>query len=124
MIKPTSPPPPYARPTQSPVTDSIVGDGAISLATDTSFLEQSTPKNTEDESEAYAVTIASGAYKRQTKQVFVPASIGEDTALFRLTGTFADCVALLFNDVGQSAVLVWDGGAWHVVGGNAVKEYQ
>jgi hypothetical protein len=124
MNTPTSPIPPWHRPIVTPVVDTLVGDGAISLATDTSYLAQTAPKNPSDLTVPYVVTLADGNYKRQHKQIFIPADKVENTAKWRVTGNFVGFVSLFFDDVGQSAILMWDGSGWHKVGGQATTEDQ
>jgi hypothetical protein len=121
---PPSPIAPWQRPTVSPITDTLVGAGAISLATVTTYLNQTAPADEEDPTVAYGVTLADGNYKQQRKIIQVPAPAVPGTALFRVTGNFVGFVSLLFDDYGQSVELIWDGYGWHKVAGNATAEDQ
>ncbi len=121
---PPSPVPPWHRPTVSPVTDTLVADGNISINTATTYLNQTADKNLSDPTEAYEAVLADGNYKQQRKMIQIPASAIESTALWRVTGNFVGFVSLKFNSLGHSAELIWDGEGWHFNGGNAEKEDQ
>lgn len=121
---PPSPIPPWHRPVVSPITDTLVEDGFISLQTATTFLNQTADKDVEDPTVAYTATLADGNYIQQRKMIQIPAAAVESTALWRVTGNFVGFVSLLFNKLGHSAELIWDGAGWHFNGGNAEKEDQ
>lgn len=118
-----TPLPPWSRAVQTPQIQTLDEDGAILLTMDTTFLSQTTPKDATDLAVAYDITLPDGNYQRQNKIILIPAgSIPNLTATFRVTGTFAGFTSLLFDSLGQSAVLLWDGAGWFLVGGNATAE--
>ena len=119
---PPSPIPPWHRPTVMPITHTLVEDGAISLNTNTTYLDCVTLKNPGDPTEPYIATLADGNYQQQRKAIMIPAGSVAETAPWRVTGNFVGFVSLGFNDVGQSVELIWDGAGWHYVSGNAIKE--
>lgn len=108
---------PWERPAQSPVDQSLYGAGAINLNSLTTLLE-----STADQSEPLVVTLPDGNYPRQTKQILVPFANKDTTATFRVTGTFVGFGSLLFDKIGWSGLLEWDGAGWHLIGGNAKPE--
>ncbi len=118
-----SQPPPWHRPVQSPDTQTINEDlvsNGISLNSDVTYLNSTTPKNASDLTEAYDVALPDGNYKRQIKRIFVKSDNFSTTARFKITGTFNSTTAYTFGiDDGQNAVFEWDGSAWHLIGGNA-----
>lgn len=114
-----SPVPPFHRDTQSPQTQTLMGDGAISLTMDTTYLVQDAPKDPQNPDTPYALTLANGSFKRQVKRIYVPNANADTTAKFEVSGTFVGSATLLFSPIGWSAVLEWDGSGWHLVGGNA-----
>jgi hypothetical protein len=119
---PPSPTPPWAREVQSPQTQTITGDGAISLTVDVTYLQQANPKDPQNLDTPYALTLPSGNYLRQNKRIFVPGSLSSTTAPFQVAGTFTGFGSLLFNRQGWSAVLEWDGSGWSLIGGNALPQ--
>lgn len=114
-----SPVPPWHRPVVSPEHQLLTTDGAISLASQTTYLSQTTKKD--PETDPYVATLEDGNYDQQTKDLQIKAVDVENTAPWRVTGNFVDAIALGFDDVHQSASLKWDGSAWHMIGGNAQK---
>lgn len=122
---PPSPVPPWHRPPVAPVTHTLVEDGAISLNTNITYLNQTAPKDAEDETVPYIATIGAPLYPQQRKTIMIPATAVEDTAVWRVTGNFVGFVALKFDKFGQSVELMSGGdGYWMVLGGNATKEDQ
>jgi hypothetical protein len=94
----------------------------VSLNTNTTFLNTTTPKDAGDPAVPYIATLADGNYLQQRKSIMVPAATVENTALWRVTGNFVGFVSLLFDAIGTSAELIWDGAGWQYLGGNATKE--
>lgn len=117
-----TPLPPWSRPVQTPQIQTLDADGDILLAMDTTYLSQTTPKDSEDATAAYSVALPDGNYERQNKIILVPKGDIPTSAAFRVTGTFAGFTSLLFSSIGQNAVLMWDGAGWHMLGGNAEAE--
>lgn len=121
---PPSPIPPWHRPVQSPVVqtlnEDLVADG-ISMNVDVTYLDSIVPLDAGDLSAAYQVALPNGNYQRQIKRIFVVAANALTTAAFEVTGTFVGFSKLRFftDENGMSAVLEWDGAGWHVIGGNA-----
>jgi hypothetical protein len=111
-----SPTPPWARPVMSPMTESLQGDGTISLTVDTTYLDQTAAK---DDGSPYAILLPDGNFIRQYKTLFVPKPNETSSALFRVTGTFTGFGTLLMGPTRTAAMLQWDGHGWHWVGGNA-----
>lgn len=118
---PPSPTPPWDRLAVAPIAQTLTEDGEASLTTQTTYLNQTAPKDVDDESVPYDVTLPDGTYNQQTKQFIIPATAVETTARWRVTGNFIDFVALEFDSVHQLAGLVWDGSRWHMATGNATK---
>lgn len=115
---PPSPTPPWSRPVQSPATQTITGDDNISLTMDVTYLDSTTVG-----AAPYEVTLPDGNYKRQMKRIYIPGKNQATTAEFRVTSpNFVGFTSLLFNSIGTSAVLEWDGSAYHLIGGNALPE--
>lgn len=121
ITTPPSPVPPWHRPVVSPTSETLSTDGAISLATLTTYLNQTAPSDPEDELVPYVAVLPDGNYNQQTKDIIIPATAVENTALWRVNGNFVGFIALLFDDVRQSVSLKWDGAGWHFIGGNAGK---
>lgn len=125
---PPSPIPPWHRPVVSPVTQTLLDGGVISLNVNTTYLNQTTPKNPEDLAEAYECSLADGNYPQQRKTIQIWPAAVSTTAVWRVTGNFVDAVALRFDKLGQACDLIWagdaEGGSWSVLGGNATKEDQ
>ena len=117
-----SPTPPWHRPTVSPLTNSIYGDGPISLTADTTYLNSKEIKMVDGVETPYVVTLPNGNHRRQTIQIFIETAnlANQETAQFNVTGTFAGFTSLTFNSVNFSAVLEWSGSHWVLVGGNAL----
>ena len=121
-VCPPSPIPPWHRPTVQPVTHSLVEDGTISLNTNLTYLNQTTPKDAGDESVPYVAVLPNGNYKQQRKTIVIPAESVAETSIWSVTGTFVGFTSLTFNDLGTSVELMWDGNGWQYIGGNAIKE--
>lgn len=122
--RPPSGTPPWHRPTLSTVQDVIASDGVISLSTNTTFLNQTAPKDQNDLTVAYEATIPDGNYIDQRKMIQIQGDAVENTALWRVFGNFVGFVTALLDKDGQSLELVWDGKGWHKIGGNATAEDQ
>lgn len=119
---PPSPTPPWARPVQSPsiqylYDDTSVGD-EITLNEDTTYLVSTTPKDPLDLDVPYELLLPDGTYPRQTKRIYVQKTNSLTTAKWQVTGTIVGCTSLVFDTIGWSAVLEWDGSGWQQVGGN------
>lgn len=112
---PPSPIPPWNRPVQSPQTQTLYGDGDVSLMSDVTYLDQVTPKNG---SQFYSIALPDGNYLRQIKRVYVKDSNQNTTFPFQMSGHFVGFSALRFNNVAWSAVLEWGGSAWYLISGN------
>lgn len=113
---PPSPLPPWLRPVSSPVTEELTAAGAISLTTDTTYLNASSA----DIDQPFICPLADGNYIRQIKRVYVKGSkVSAGSATWTITGTFAGFTSATLDSTGSSLVLEWDGDAWHMIGGNA-----
>lgn len=110
---PPSPIPPWHRPVQSPVVQTMTEDGAVSLTTDVTYLKIGAGAG------GKAITLPDGNYKRQIKRVMIPGDQIYDTATWTMTVTGAGFTSMVFDATGTSAVLEWDGAAWQMIGGNA-----
>ena len=121
---PPSPIPPWDRPVQTPtvqiMTEDLVANG-ISLNSDVTYLVSDIPKDALNLADAYQVALPNGNYKRQIHRIFVRGDHVLTTAAFEVAGAFVGFTKLrFFTDAnGMSAVLEWDGTAWHLIGGNA-----
>ena len=125
MSTPTfpSPLPPWSRPVQTPQIQTLTTDGDIVLSMDTTLLDQVTPKDADDPTAAYDLVLPDGNYQRQHKTIVILAQdVPNLPASFRVSGRFVGFTSLLFNGLGQSALLMWDGAGWHQIGGNATAE--
>lgn len=111
--------PPWERTSTSTQTQTILEDGTVLLSTDTTFLDNIVAA---EDGEPYDVTLPDGNFVRQVKQILVPTANHETTAQFMVTGNFAGFTELLFDTLGTSAVLEWDGAGWHLIGGNATPQ--
>lgn len=118
-----SPTAPWQRPVLNPKIEILTAAndaGAVSLVQDTTFLETTVLKATP--TDPYIVALPAGNYKRQTKVVLIPRETltnGGGSAPWKVTGTFSGFTYLNFSQIGQSAVLMWDGTGWQLIGGNA-----
>ena len=108
--------PPWHRPIDSPVVQELTEAGAINLACDTTYLISTAS------GDPISATLPDGNFKRQTKRIYIPGDIQNTTASWRISGTFVGFATLLFDTIGWSAVLEFDGDGWHLVGGNAKAE--
>lgn len=114
---PPSPVPPWARPVQSPVVETLTEDNSgatISLTTDLTYLKSEVIGD-----EPYSAVLPDGKYKRQEKTLMIPAEILATAADWLVTGAFADATGYKFTRIGPLARFLWDGDAWFLVGGNA-----
>jgi len=118
---PPSPVPPWHRPVVAPIAQTIIGDDTISLNELTSYLDQTTPKDAEDPTVPYELVLPDGNYSEQTKCLMIPGASIDDTAVWHVSGNFAGFIGLQFDDVHQAINLKWGNGAWHAMGGNALK---
>ena len=115
--------PPWARPPVSPITHTLVEDGPISLNTNTTYLDSTTPKDEDDASVPYIATLGAPLYPQQRKTIMIPASTVATTALWKVTGPFVGFVSLLFNDIATVVELVSsEDGYWCYLGGTALKQ--
>lgn len=113
-----APQPPWARPIQSPVEQTLNGGGNIDLSTDATYLRQSTP-NPAANNPPYPIVIPNGNYLRQQKRIMIVKDANGVSAPFTLTGTFDTFVSLAFTPIGTNATLEWNGVAWTMLAGNA-----
>ncbi len=102
------------------MVQNIVGNDTVDLGTDVTYLSQTTHQTA---NAPYVVVLPNGNYQRQIKRIFILGSAVANTAPFTVTGTFAACTSLSLGILSGSfpltaVVLEWDGGAWHVIGGN------
>lgn len=109
-----NPIPPYERSVQSPLTETLNEDGSINLNCDVTYLVQTVTG-------PYAVALPNGNYQRQFKRLLIPKARELDSAVFTVTGSFANCTSLQLDRTATSAVLEWDGTGWHLIGGTAIK---
>ena len=111
--------PPWERTVKTPLCQIIGEDGTAILGHSTTYLSSTTPAESGD---PYSIVLPDGNYRRQIKEFFIPGANLPGTAQFVVTGTFAGFSSLLFDSIGTSAVLEWDGSAWHLIGGNATTQ--
>jgi hypothetical protein len=88
----------YAMGAPAAVQQALTGAGAINLTT---FYTAITNNG------ANALTLADGTYVGQTKKVKMIVDPGTDSTL-----TFNGTATIVFADVGDYCVLVWDGSDW------------
>lgn len=114
---PPSPTPPWARESMSPLTQ-VLFDSAVPLTLDpqTTILNQ-----TQSDPINNLMVLPNGAFTKQSKSIYVLASILSTTATWTFSGIFAGgYTKLVFNNLGYNALLFWDGTAWQLTGGNAI----
>lgn len=112
---PPSPIPPWDRAVQSPLIDTLVQNGTLLLDPDVSYLVAALPNG------PFAVVLPNGNYLKQMKRIYVPATSAANSATWVVSGTFsAGYTTLMFNSLGLSAFLEWDGGGWQYLGGSAL----
>lgn len=114
-----SPLPPWLRPVQSPMVQTIYGVDTIDLSPDVTYLAQQNPSN--GNNDPYRVTLPAGNYVRQYKQILIPGNIAPNSAPFLVIGPLVNANSLVFDGTHTSALLTWDGYAWHLIGGSALK---
>jgi hypothetical protein len=115
--------PPWHRPPVSPITHTLVDEGAVSLNTNTTYLDSTTPKDSEDLSVPLIATIGAPLYPQQRKTIMIPAATVATTAVWKVTGSFVGFVSLLFNDLATVVELVAsEDGYWEFLGGSALKQ--
>lgn len=112
---PPSPTPPWARPSQSPLTQVIVDNTVAQILLDPNitFLNQvgGGPNS---------IALPNGAFLKQYKEIYIPTQTIATTATWNVAGSFAGgFTKLVFNALGYSALLQWDGAGWQLIGGNA-----
>jgi len=109
---PPSPIPPYARQTQSPLTQTLTDTGAVSLTTNTTILDAAAADD------AIAISLADGSYEGQLKTIRVDETrITDGSATWTLSGTFANFTTITFDATSINAILQWGGTAWFLAGG-------
>jgi hypothetical protein len=86
---------------------------------DTTYLVSNTPKDPANPQVPYLVVLPTGLYKRQIKRIYIPTDCVPTTPKFQVQGIFNHAIGYLFDAVGTSAVLEWDGSGWQLIGGNA-----
>ena len=122
-----SPLPPWSNPPVSPLVQTCVGDDQIQLGVDTTYLSQPLARdavNSVPPGPSYVVSLPNGNYQRQCHWIMIQGASIPTTQPFKITGTFAGFVTLLFNGTATIALLIWDGTAWQLAGGNAQASAQ
>lgn len=120
---PPSRTPPWGRDSQSPVQETLTeenNNGTLSLEPRVTYLRSTVPPTSP--ATAYTVTLPAGTYARQEKRIYIPGDIVATTAPWKVAGTFLGFGYLLFNSLGTSGVLEWDGNAWQWLGGTAAQQ--
>lgn len=122
---PPSPLPPWHRKVVNSEIDveTLTGDGTISLDVTVTLLNQTTPKDgVPTPFDVVLPDVDADCASPITKEIYIPKSVEDITAPFRVTGTLTGFTSILFNATGQSAVLRWVAGSWVLIGGNALAE--
>jgi hypothetical protein len=113
---PPSSTPPWDRDPISAITATMVAAGNIDLTFNTTFFMQTlnTP------SLPVAITLPNGTFVNQSIRLYIRGDMLPTTEDFIVAGQFAGGFShLKFNGIGFSAILIWDGAFWQLVGGNA-----
>lgn len=113
---PPSPVPPWHRDAFYGAPETLTAAGTISLTKGTTILNSTTggphaivlPNPSGDNCDLFE------------KEIFIPKANEDATAVFVVSGSFVGFDTLTFNNTGFSARLRYSGGAWHVIGGNAL----
>lgn len=113
---PPSPTPPWARATQTGLSQLLEEAGNVSLTQDETYLDALATAFPS----GVAITIPNGNYQGQKKQIYLTGDLAL-TATFNLAGTFQGFTSLSFTAVGQTALLSWNGASWAMIGGNAIQ---
>ena len=111
-----SPTPPWANPPVSPLVQTCFGDDTIVIGVDTTYLTQATAPLAPQTQ--YVVALPNGTYQRQCHTIIIPGNMVLTTQAFKITGTFNGFTSLLMNSAATSALLMWDGFSWVLLGGN------
>lgn len=115
---PPSPIPPWSRPTQSPLNQTLV-DTAIPLVLDPDV----TYLRNAGSVDPLALVLPNGNFLKQTKQIMIPTDQIATTSTWIVSGTFAGGFThCQFDAVGTYALLQWDGFGWQFMGGNATLQ--
>lgn len=111
-----SPLPPWHRPVLSPTVQTLFDTGTITLGCKLTFLNH----ELENPANPVSVTLPDGNWIDQEKSLMIPTDLISGTETFNVYGTFAGgFTQLIFNTIGFSADLRWDGKGWQLIGGNA-----
>lgn len=111
-----SPTPPWCRPIQSPFVQYLTGNGNIDLGPGITIWQQT---NAQGDGKPYVLALPNGNFQGQYKTVMIAGFNSSATAPAYITGQFTGCVSYLLNNAATMAVLMWDGTAWALAGGNA-----
>jgi hypothetical protein len=99
----------------------IVQNDTINIDMLTTFLDQqlNTPPA------PVTCNLPNGTYVQQEKHIYIAGDKIGTTETFNVAGTFSGgYTSLVFNKIGFSARLVWDGAGWQLTGGNAELQPQ
>jgi hypothetical protein len=119
-----SPVPPWKRPAESPLSNTLFGDGTISFQFDTTYLNSTSIRTIGSPPvvSPYVIQLPAAPYVRKIIRIYIP---GQNitpftTAQFSVVGTFVGFSSLLLGDVPTSngVALEWDGTGFHFLGGN------
>jgi hypothetical protein len=112
-----SPIPPWDRSIQSPLTQTLTGEGIVDLTKDVTYLNSQVHQTGDV---PYAVDLPDGDFPRRIHRIFIFGAALPFTASFRVSGNFAGAINFLnFSSIATSAMLEWDGTCWQLIGGNA-----
>jgi len=93
-------------------TTTTSGAGAVAI---TGMIHEVTTSGIGD-----ALTLADGAEGQHLNVVYVAEGGGTDTAICTPTNLAGASTTITFNDLGDTAALLFTAGAWYVMGGSAV----
>jgi len=114
-VCPPSPAPPWSRERRVPNVQTLGEDGTINLETDPTYFD----KTASSPAAPVTIVLPDGNSRQQYKTLLIRGDKLATTEQFNVTGTFAGFTSLMFDGVGFSAVLMWSGTDWVMVGGNA-----
>lgn len=115
---PPSPIPPWARATQSPLTQTLADNSVpLLLDPDITYLNAASPLVPPA---IIPLVLPNGNFLKQIKRIYIPGNAVATSATWLITGTFAGGFThLQFDRLGTSVWLEWDGSSWQLIGGNA-----
>jgi hypothetical protein len=117
---PPSPTPPWARESQSPQVDWHYDASIPQLSLDPqmTILSQTQSSGAPINN---AMVLPNGSFVKQSKSIYIDSSVLTTTATWTVAGIFAGgFTKLVFNTLGYSALMFWDGTSWQLTGGNAI----